>query len=396
MQHQDSKGWLRYSIIWAAVLLAACFWLFDAMVEALVFERASIADRLTPESVVVLWIRVISVTLLIAFGFYVQRLMNLKNQAMQQIEALTRQRELILGSAGEGICAADVMGRITLVNPAAARMLGYEPAELMGRRQHELFHRTRSDGRPVEPEDCPMCGTLMDGAIHHVPDEAFRHKDGSQFPVDYISTPIREHGELAGAVVCFRNITRHKRNEERIERLNRLLSLLSAVSQTIVRIHHREDLFREVCRVATDIGGFTMAWIGLGETDGEGVTVAAYNGIGPSDTDQLDIAMRLVQHPGGPLDSVIRDGMQTTCNDIERAPEMARWQEAARRNGFRSYALFPLRTGKRVEGVLAVYAREADLFDEEELGLLNEVAEDISFALIVSEREQRRCKRKKH
>ena len=74
-----------------------------------------------------------------------------KNQRKAAEEALTqllRQNDLILNSAGEGICGLDRNGLTTFVNPAAARMLGWLPEELHGKPQHAVIHHTRPDGKP--------------------------------------------------------------------------------------------------------------------------------------------------------------------------------------------------------------------------------------------------------
>jgi PAS domain S-box-containing protein len=132
-------------------------------------------------------------------------------------EALRRvmlQNKLILDSAGEGIFGLDREGRITFINPAAAQMLGWTVEELVGQAGHPMIHHTRPDGSGYPPEDCPIYGALRDGTTGTVDDEVFWRKDGSSFPVEYTSTPLREDGRLAGAVVTFADITERKRSEE--------------------------------------------------------------------------------------------------------------------------------------------------------------------------------------
>jgi PAS domain S-box-containing protein len=134
--------------------------------------------------------------------------------AEEALGRLRRQTELILQSAGEGICGLDRQDKTSLVNPAAARMLGYEVAELIGQPRHAYFHHTRSDGTSYPQEECPIYAALQDGTVRHVTEDVFWRKDGSSFPVEYISTPIREGGEIVGAVVTFNDITDRKWAEE--------------------------------------------------------------------------------------------------------------------------------------------------------------------------------------
>ncbi len=130
-------------------------------------------------------------------------------------EQLGRRNELILQAAGEGIYGLDTQGRTTFVNPAAAKMLGYRPEDLIGQHHHELVHHSRPNGMPYPHQQCPIHATFKDGAVHrNVDDEVFWRKDGTSFPVEYTSTPIMDDGKIVGAVVTFRDITDRKRMEK--------------------------------------------------------------------------------------------------------------------------------------------------------------------------------------
>ncbi len=138
------------------------------------------------------------------------------NQPSNELERLKRQNELILQAAGEGIYGVDNKGMTIFVNPAAARMLGWEADALIGQPMHALLHHTRPDGSHFPKEECSIYAAFKDGAVHHVDDEVFWRKDGSSLPVAYTSTPIRENGKLAGAVVVFRDITEQKLAEQKL------------------------------------------------------------------------------------------------------------------------------------------------------------------------------------
>jgi PAS domain S-box-containing protein len=144
--------------------------------------------------------------------------LRLHKSLQRHFQQLQRQNELILHAAGEGIYGLDAEGKTTFVNPAAAKLLGCEPDELIGRSMHALLHHTKSDGSPYPPEECPIYAAFKDGQVHRVDDEVFWRKDGSSFPVEYTSTPIREQGELAGAVVVFWDISKRRRAEDALQK----------------------------------------------------------------------------------------------------------------------------------------------------------------------------------
>ncbi|MFQ5527942.1 MAG: sigma-54 interaction domain-containing protein [Thermoanaerobaculia bacterium] len=168
----------------------------------------------------------------------------------ERSKGLQRKNELILDSAGEGIYGLDTDGMTTFVNPAAAEMLGCSTEELIGQPMHVLLHHTRPDGSPYPRQECPIYAAFKDGEVHSVDDEVFWRKDGSSFPVEYTSTPIREYGELVGAVVVFRNLTEIKRSEENLGRalaeVEHLKSRLEAENVYLQEEIRTEHNFEEI------------------------------------------------------------------------------------------------------------------------------------------------------
>ncbi len=134
-----------------------------------------------------------------------------RKRAEEELASLKRQHELILRSAGEGIYGIDRDGRVTFVNPAAATMIGWRAEDLIGKMQHDILHHSKTDGSPYPSAECPIYLSAREGSVQQIADEVFWRKDGSSFPVDYVSTPIRERGEIIGAVVVFRDISEQKK-----------------------------------------------------------------------------------------------------------------------------------------------------------------------------------------
>lgn len=133
-------------------------------------------------------------------------------RAEAALRRTTRQSELLLNSVGEGVYGLDVEGNTTFVNPVAAQLLGYTPPEILGKPQHDLIHHHHAAGQPYIVASCPIYAALKDGEVHYVENEVFWRKDGSSFPVEYTSTPVRdEAGQLTGAVVIFRDVTAQRR-----------------------------------------------------------------------------------------------------------------------------------------------------------------------------------------
>lgn len=138
-------------------------------------------------------------------------------EAMEREAALRRayrQQDLVLNSVADGVHGLDREGRITFVNPAAVKMHGWTLAELAGQHVHDKIHFQKADGSPFPLKNCPIQATLRDGVRRRVSDDLFWRKDGSSFPVDYFSVPLRnESGEVVGGVVTFRDMTERREAE---------------------------------------------------------------------------------------------------------------------------------------------------------------------------------------
>ncbi|MBI3928807.1 MAG: PAS domain S-box protein [Armatimonadetes bacterium] len=138
---------------------------------------------------------------------------------------LAEQLELLLGSTSEGIFGVDVDRRCTFMNGAGARMIGYEPEELMGLPIHEVLHHHYPDGRPYPSQECPNYRALVHGEHGRVDNEVFWRRDGSSFPVEYSYSPLVDSGAIKGVVVTFTDITEKKSLQAQFLRAQRMESI---------------------------------------------------------------------------------------------------------------------------------------------------------------------------
>ncbi|MEU3410966.1 PAS domain-containing protein, partial [Streptomyces sp. NPDC006658] len=114
-----------------------------------------------------------------------------------------RQTEMILRAASEGVVGTDTDGRIVLVNPAAAQILGYRAGELGGKELHTLVLHSRADGSPFPYDESPLADTLRSGRKHRVRGQVLWSKGDKKVPVDLTTAPVRDGDQLVGAVMTF-------------------------------------------------------------------------------------------------------------------------------------------------------------------------------------------------
>jgi two-component system, cell cycle sensor histidine kinase and response regulator CckA len=205
-------------------------------------------------------------------------------------------------------------------------------------------------------------------------------------PYGYILKPFDDR-ELKSAI----EIAIHKHGADmEIRRVNRLYDVLSQVNQAVVRIRSREELFPTICRLVVERGNVDLAWIGwLDPLTARISPVCSFGGPSEFLSDAAFYADSRPEGQGNP-GKAIREGKPFVCNECVTGACLYPTGFAPARFGFQSCGAFPIRFQGEVCGVLSLCLEEANFFQEREIGLLEEVALDVSFALDKIEGEARR------
>ena len=134
-------------------------------------------------------------------------------EAEEALQMAARQREMILESADDGIYGIDLDGKLTFINDAGAKALGYAPEELTGRDFHQVVQHSHEDGTPYSPATSPILQALERSQPVRMRNEVFWRRDGTAIPVEYSANPLMEDGRIAGVVVAFQDVTERRRLE---------------------------------------------------------------------------------------------------------------------------------------------------------------------------------------
>jgi PAS domain S-box-containing protein len=248
----------------------------------------------------------------------------------------------------------------------------------------------------VHPEDWEPLKRMIVNSIAHqgqvLPIVArLKHKDGHYIWLKGTVKNMLQDPDVGGLVINIHDATGQKEAEEKINKANRLYFFISQVNQVILKVSDEASLFKEVCRIAVDIGQFKMAWIGLIDQANQYLVPVVHAGEAKDYLVNLTIpAAGSVPQSLGPTGSAIRQGKHVVCNDIQTAPEMAPWRDAAIGLGYLSSISLPIKKSGRAIGAFSLYAAVKYFFNKEEIDLLLEVTADISFALEIFEREKLR------
>jgi diguanylate cyclase (GGDEF)-like protein/PAS domain S-box-containing protein len=198
-----------------------------------------------------------------------------------------------------------------------------------------------------------------------------------------------EGGQPTRAIGTCQDITERKETEGTIVHLNRVYAMLSGINTLIVRVHDRDELFREACRIAVEDGGFRMAMLCMVDQNTKKIVPVATAG---KDEELLTlIKARLSSRKDASTTMValaIREKQAVVSNDSVNDPRVLFGKKYAA-SGVRSLVILPLIVSGEAAGTLALYASEVEFFHEEELTLLAKLAGDIAFAINHIENQER-------
>ncbi|MDF3037123.1 MAG: hypothetical protein K0S28_2397, partial [Paucimonas sp.] len=181
------------------------------------------------------------------------------------------------------------------------------------------------------------------------------------------------------------DLTSQKESEENLARLNRALTVLSRCNKALVHATDESALLDEICNIAVELGGYSMAWVGYAEND-ERRSIVPQASAGTSYSKQyineIDISWSEDDPRGkGPGGESIRTGKPVICRDIHKDPVLKAWSEPAKRCEFGGFISLPLIASDRTFGLLALYSAGALTLNEEELRLLQDLANNLAFGI---------------
>ncbi|MBP6732228.1 MAG: PAS domain S-box protein, partial [Chitinophagales bacterium] len=272
-----------------------------------------------------------------------------------------------LNSLLEGIQIHDFNWRYIYVNDALVKRSSFTREELLGHtimelypgvEQTDIFKAMHRCMVAREPQHLQSDFTFADGAIVHF---------------ELSIQPIPE-----GISVLSVDRTEQKKAQEKLQNTSRLLSFISQVNQNIVRVKDEATLFASACKIAVEFGKFKMGWIGLFDFANLTLNKVEHCGIPEA---ILSTFTKMPLQPGGPQQGVINTGTYYVCNNIQQNAALQSWKPMAIEQKVNSCIILPIKKAGVVVGSFSLYAAETDFFDTEEIELLQQVANDISFAL---------------
>ena len=306
--------------------------------------------------------------------------MELGIRARKAAEKALRESEekfrALVESTSDWIWEISELGIYTYASPRVYGLLGYGANEVIGKTPFDLMPADEAERmRSV------LAAIMKEKKSFWLLENTHLHKDGRLVIMESSGVPIIDGwGVLKGYRGIDRDITERKLAESTLRRLNRALKALSAGNHALVRSRNEGELIQGICRAITDGNTYPLAWVGRAVQDAnKTIQPVAAAGTAQAYADELRLNWDERPSGRGPTGTAIRTGKVQIAQNIAQDPSMDPWREQAARYGLASSIALPLRENGQVTGALTLYAAEPNAFDAEEIALLEELAEDLSF-----------------
>ncbi len=298
-----------------------------------------------------------------------------------RVHAESRFRDLI-EYAPHAIVVFDQHGCIDIVNAQAEALFGYPRSAMLGTDGAMLASAQFSHWHTMLPDSDAASGSSISF-------EFIAHRcDGRQFPAEVSLSPLHTvEGRWTSSVI--RDLSERKAQEERLARMIRIRTILGSINSVMLRVHDKQLLLDEACRIAHEQGHYTSAIIGLLDPVTLAVRPVAWAGVDAAFLKMVDFSADGELSSGqGLVGRALRNKQGAVSNDLQNDGVVAPMRNTFLQQGYRSAFVVPLMIGQQPFGVLALLASEQDAFSVDEQLLLAELAADISFSHDVIDKEE--------
>ncbi len=287
-------------------------------------------------------------------------------------------------SAKDGIIILDAeTGKIVDVNPFLIELLGYSKEEFVNKFIWEIgsFSNVLSNiEKLLELQQKKYV------RYENLPLETF---DGKLINVEFVSNVYLVND--VKVIQCnIRDITVRRQQEIKFSSLSRIYLVLSAINRMLVRVRNLDDLFKETCEISVSKGNYNMVWIGLIDKKMKSVVPVAWNGEAEEYLKDIIILLGNDHENLGTAGRAIIDNRHIVNNNIEEDKILYSRRDKALKMDFNSVASFPLSDNGEVSAVISFYSSKVNHFNTQEVMLLQELADDVSFSMRTIKQEELR------
>jgi len=306
-----------------------------------------------------------------------------KYETQKKIRSNEKRLSTTLKCIGDAVVSTDVKGNITFMNSVAERLSGWTLEEVYNKKLSDYIKIIREKDR--KPIESPASQVIDKGIIWEIANHTLLiNKEKKEIPIDTSVSAIKDDdGNINGMVLVFKDVSERKDNEKSMLRLNRAIKALGACNKSLVRANDETTLLHDICNLLVDVGGYTFVWVGFPENDKKKslIPVAqAGNGNGYLNILKEEFYSYSSENQPLPIRSLQNSEMYIQ-DEKYRIDDEIKWRQIAAESGFCCSICLPLICHSEIIGVLDICSTDIIEYDEEEVKLIKEMADDLAYGI---------------
>ena len=281
------------------------------------------------------------------------------------------------GNAPMGTALVDKAGVVLQVNARSTNIIGFLPEEIVGKSIADVTHPDDLE------ESIEKYKALMSGEIDQYQlEKLYASKRGGYVWCRLsISSVKDDNGIPQYSIAHIEDISERKQSEQALQRYNRALQVLNQCNSTLSHATNTEELLEDVCNIVVNTGGYRFAWVGYVQDD-EDKTIKPMAKAGYEEG-YLNTKISVIKNSKYycSLTDAIKSFEPKTIRNIATEKADLNWRDAALERGYASTISLPLIEDGKAFGAISIYAAEVDVFDADEISLLKNLADNLSYGL---------------
>ncbi len=290
----------------------------------------------------------------------------------REVQRRTAELRALFTAMPDAVIVFDRDGRYLEIPSARPELLVGEPNQIIGKTLEEF----------LEPETAALHRWAIQQALQEKKPCQIEYELPLKQGRIWFSAALSPIDDRRVMLVA-RDLSERKQREEALQkseaelrRVNRLLRTLSECNQALVRAADENQLLQEMCDILTSVGGYPLVWIGVVDAQSNGLRPIAIQG------ELRDLVKKLAELESEGEATLQFSAGQFDGRKISEKAEAGKPEELEKAaEKLKSYVVFPLSMDEEIFGSLFVYSRDAVSFTPEEVNLLRELADDISFGI---------------
>ncbi|NQT24500.1 GAF domain-containing protein [candidate division KSB1 bacterium] len=361
------------NLIGVSLCFSAIYWILEAVRDVIIFERGSILDRIFRPDIMSLWMRILVICIIILFGVYAQSL---------KIKLISRQikHEKFKTQTVSVMAVGLMFGAIYWILEAVRDTFVFNKGDLIDR---IFFPDTMGFWMRLLAVFVIL---LFSVYVQNLVNERREAEEALKRAHDRLEKLIGERTiELSDSnIQLIEEVAERTRVEQELRKVNRALKTITLCNEVMVRADEEKALLDNICETIVRFGEYDLVWVGFYNQNGKEsfmpVSTAAHENIS---IDDIDFSSEAFMIENWPIGRAIKSGSPCVINDLVRSNDSKVWSDKWLKHGFKAMMSLPLIQLDRTFGTLNIFSLDTNAFDDEEVRLLKELADDLAFGLHV-------------